>query len=121
MPRKQPPKPTEPPWQIILEEIRSQNRATIEAVEVSREALERRIERLEQETRARDGMHEMAIRELKLEVRQLQGDLRSLQGDLRSLQGDMRTLQGEMRTLTTKVEALSHIEERVSALEKRLA
>ena len=106
-PRKQPPKPTEPPWQIILEEIRSQNRATIEAVEVSREALERRIERLEQETRARDGMHEMAIRELKLEVRQLQGD--------------MRTLQGDMRTLTSKVEALSHIEERVSALEKRLA
>jgi hypothetical protein len=113
-PRKQPSKPTEPHWQIILEEIRSQNRATIEAVEVSREALERRIDRLEQETRVRDGMHEMAIRELKLEVRQLQADMRTLQGDV-------RTLQGDVRTLTSKVEALSHIEERVSALEKRLA
>lgn len=99
MPTKKP-KPPEPPWQVILEEIRSQNRATIEAVEASRTALEQRIDRLEHETRTRDAALEMAIRELRLDVRQLQGDVRGL---------------------AAKVEALAHLEERVAAIEKRLA
>lgn len=100
MPAKKPIKPEQPPWQIILEEIRSQNRATIEAVQASHAALERRIERLEQDTSKRDGMMEMAIRELRLDVRQLQADVSGL---------------------GVKVDALAHLEERVSALEKRLA
>lgn len=105
--KKQPPKPSEPPWQIILEEIRSQNRATIEAVEASRVALEQRIDRLEHETRTRDAALEMAIRELRLDVRQVQGDVKVPQGDVRGL--------------AAKVEALAHLEERVTALEKRFA
>ncbi len=99
MPAKKPKAP-EPPWQVILEEIRSQNRATIEAVEASRVALEQRIERLEHDTRTRDAMLEMALRELRLDVRQVQGDVRGL---------------------TAKVEALGQLAERVTALEKRFA
>lgn len=105
--KKQPSQRPAPPWQVILEEIRFQNRATIEAVEASRAALEQRIDRLERETSTRDAALEMAIRELRLDVRQLQGDVKALQGDVRAL--------------TAKVEALSHLEERVTALEKRLA
>jgi len=63
-------KACEPPWQVIIEEIRSQSRATIEAVEASRRALEQRIDRLDQESRARDTTLEMAIRELRLSVQQ---------------------------------------------------
>ncbi len=98
--QKQPRKPRQPPWQVILEEIRSQNRATIEAVEASRTALEERIERLERDTSARFQGVEMAIRELRVDVRQLQGDVHGLEA---------------------KVDALMRIEARVSAIEKRLA
>jgi len=105
--RKKPTKPSEPPWQVILEEIRSQNRATIEAVEASRLALEQRIDRIEQDSRSRDTALEMAIRELRLNVQQNGAEIRQLQGDVRDL--------------TSRVEALARIEERVAALEKRLA
>ena len=98
--KKQPSKRTAPPWQIILEEIRSQNRATIEAVGASREAAEhrfeslgQRIDRLDHETRTRDAALEMAIRELRLDVRQVQGDMK----------------------------LLAKLEDRVTAIEKRLA
>jgi hypothetical protein len=37
-------KPSDPPWQVIREEIRSQNRATIEAVQAMGARLERKIE-----------------------------------------------------------------------------
>jgi putative heme degradation protein len=105
--KKRPPKPPGPPWQIVLEEIRSQNRATIEAVEAARVALEQRLDRLEHETRTRDAALEMAIRELRLDVRQVQGDVRVLQGDVRGL--------------AARTEALGHLDERVTALEKRFA
>lgn len=126
MPTKKKP---EPPWQVILEEIRSQNRATIEAVEVNRETLERRMGDLEgsltgrmddleraltarmealekalagvdQESRSRDASLEVAIRELKVSVQQNSVDVREL---------------------ATKVEALTRLEERVAALERRSA
>lgn len=90
----------EPSWQVVLEEMRSQNRATIEAVEASRVVLEQRIERIGQESRSRDATLELAIRELRLDLQQLRGNVRGL---------------------VTKVEALARIEERVAALEKRLA
>jgi len=98
--RKQPTKASDPPWQVILEEIRSQSRGTIKAVEASRAALEQRIERLERDTSSRFQGLEMAVRELRLDVRQLQAD---------------------MRSLDAKVDALSRLEERVTALEKRMA
>ena len=112
MPTKK--KKPEPPWQIILE-IRSQNRATIEAVEVNRETLGRRLDELEKslatridvlekalgrvdrESRSRDASLEVAIRELKVSVQQNSVDLRDL---------------------GAKVEALSRLEERVAALER---
>jgi hypothetical protein len=105
--KKEPRKPAEPPWQVILEEIRSQNRATIESVEASRAALEQRIERLERDTSARDGVLEMAVRELKVTVQQNGIDIRGLQGDVRGL--------------AAKVDTLVQLEERVTALEKRAA
>src|SRR5262245_49445448 len=120
MPDKKPRKPPESPWQSVLarldsfgeriergsegthalvEDIRSDNRATLEGVETMREVfeghftavaqridrldqridrLEQRIDRLEQDTRARDLALEMAIRELRLDVRQVQGEVGGL-------------------------------------------
>lgn len=118
-----------PPWEVILEEIRSQNRATIEAVEVNGETLERRmgdlngslttrmddleraltarldgleqaLGRVDEESRARDASLEVAIRDLKVSVQQNSVDIREL---------------------AAKVEALTRLEERVAALERRSA
>jgi cell division protein FtsB len=80
--------------------MRSQNRATIEAVESTRRALEQRIEHLEQDTRSRDALLEVAIRELKVSVQQNSLDIRDLAG---------------------KVEALARLDERVATIERRLA
>ena len=102
---KKPRRPPESPcWQVILEEIRSQNRATIETVEASRAALEERIERLEHDTRARDAGLEMAIREVGVDVRQVRADVTVLQGHVRQLQGDVKGLQGEVRSLSSRAE-----------------
>jgi cell division protein FtsB len=84
---------------LLLEDMRSQNRATIEAVEAVRLALEQRIERLEQDTRSRDALLELAIRELRISVDQNSLDIRDLSG---------------------KVEVLARLEERVATIERRL-
>lgn len=128
MPTRKKPKPPEPTSRLVLgrldtiedriergvestralvEGIRSDNRTAIEAVEASRVALEQRIERLDQESRARDATLELAIRDLRVTVQQNSVDIRQLHGDVRGL--------------AAKVEALARIEERVAALEKRLA
>ena len=48
--------PSAPEWQVILEEIRSQNRMTIEAVEVNRAVLEDRMQALEGNLGGRIGL-----------------------------------------------------------------
>jgi DNA repair ATPase RecN len=105
-------KASAPSWQVILEEIRSQNRTTIEAVEAARVVLEQRIDRLDQETRSRDGLLERAIRENSLEIRQHGVDIRDLKSAVNQNSIDIRSL-------TARVEALARLEERVAALERR--
>jgi len=114
-------RPAEPPWQVILEEIRSQNRATIEAVEASRLSLEQRIERLEQETRSRDSLLEAATRDLRATVEQNGKDIRDLKAAVQENTTDIRDVKVTVRDLAGKVEALTRLEERVAAVERRLA
>jgi len=97
---KKPPTSKAPPWVMILEEMRSQNRATIEAVEASRVALAQRIDRLERDSKDRSTILELAVRELRHDVQQLQCDVRGF---------------------AEKVEALARIEKRVAAIERRTA
>lgn len=98
MPTRKRTPPQEPPWQVILEEIRSQNRATIEAVEASRGKLERGLDQLREQTNARLEVLEAGVRQNSTDVRHLQADVREVAG---------------------KVDTLTRIEERVGALERR--
>ena len=91
-----------PAWQIILEEMRSQNRATLEAVETARAALEERIDRLDRESRDRDIALEAALRV-----------------DVQKNSTHTKQLQGDVRGLAATLDSLVSIEQRVSALEKR--
>ena len=92
--------PSGPRWQVVFEEMRSQNRATLEHVEMIRVSLEQRIDRLDQDTRLRDGVLEMAIRDLTRKI---------------------DTLDHKVGTLDHKFDALVvPLETRVTAIEKRL-
>ena len=90
---------------IILEEIRSQNRATIEAVEAARVALEARIDHVDRGSRARDAVLEAAVRQNGT--------------DIRTNSDDIRKNSEDIRVLTARVEALGPLDQRVSALERR--
>lgn len=116
---------------LLLENMRAQNRATIEAVEASRQALEQKIDtltrdtneriaildtaikHLAQESRSHDASLDVAIRELKVTVQQNSVDIRDLKAGVQQNSIDLRDLAG-------KVEALTRLEERVAALERRL-
>jgi len=97
---------------VILEEIRSQNRATIETVEARH-----------QETRR-------GLQDFRTEVR---GDMQVVQEALQAHRDDIRQLRAELATLKEDVsrldavittdyrERLQRLEQRVEALERRPA
>jgi len=90
---------------VILEEIRSQNRATIEALEATRTALEAKIDEVDRNSQARDAVLEAAVRQNSKDIRQNSADI---------------VKNGEhIRVLTTRVDALGPLDQRVSALERR--
>ena len=83
---------------VILEEMRSQNRATIEAVEAVRVTVDQRIDRFERETGNRFTVLEVAVRQNSADIRQNGEDIRAL---------------------SAGVDALGSLDRRVSALERR--
>jgi chromosome segregation ATPase len=129
----------EPPWQVILEDIRAQNRATIEAVEASRVEMNARFDHEHEETDGRFTVVEAAIRglandvgELKTDVKILKADVKILKADVSGLKTDVSGLKADVSGLKTdvsglkadlrrvegKVDGLSSLEARVTALER---
>ena len=70
--------PSAPEWQVILERIESQNRMTIEAVEVNRAVLEDRMQALESNLGGRFGTLETATKELAGRIDGLEDSMRTL-------------------------------------------
>jgi DNA repair ATPase RecN len=110
MPGKKPPpkKPraaSGPAWQVIIEEIRSQNRVTIEAVQGTRTELKQEIAELREDTTARFQTLESAVRALRKDVHNVADKVEQNGADI--------------RRLDEKVDNLSGLEARVSALERQ--
>jgi methyl-accepting chemotaxis protein len=104
---------------VLLEDIRSQNRATIEAVESTRAALEERIDRVDRDSRARDSVLETAIRDLRKTVEQNSADIRQNSADIRQNSADIRENSADVRSLAARVDALGPLDLRISVLERR--
>ena len=125
---------------VILEEIRSQNRATIEAVEATRAALEAKIDEVDRNSQARDAVLEAAVRQNGKDIHQNTADIRQNSADIRMNSADIRQNSADIRmnseairknsedivknsedirVLTTRVDALGPLDQRVSALERR--
>ena len=131
---------SEPPWQVILEEIHSQGRATIEAVETNREALEQRMDQYQERTEARFDIVEAAIagnreaiegleRRLTARIEALEQALNrvdqesrardaSLELAIRELKVSIQQSSVDSRNVGARLEALNRLEERVAALER---
>ena len=101
---------------VLFEEIRSQNRATIEAVEASRLAGELNFGRLEQELRSRLLDVETALRRIDSESR---GRDSSLELAVRDIKVSVQQNSVDIRELSGRLEALTRLEARVAALERR--
>jgi hypothetical protein len=56
------------PWQVIVEEMRSQNRATLEAIARCRASIEGRLDRIEREWRDRDATLALAIADFRRDL-----------------------------------------------------
>jgi hypothetical protein len=83
---------------VILEDIRSQTRATMEALQATRAALEEKLDQVDRGSKARDAVLEAAVRQNSKDIVK---------------NGD------DIRVLTTRVDALGPLDQRVSALERR--
>ena len=133
--------------EVILEEMRTQNRATIEAVEMVRVTVEQRIDRFERETGDRFTVLEAAVRQNSTDIRQSTADIRKNSAgirkngadigknsddirknsddirknsdDIRQNSDDIRQNSEDIRTLSARVEALGSLDRRVSVLENR--
>ena len=121
-----------PAWQAILERVESQNRMTIEAVEVSRAVmddhfktlegnlgggignLETAVKSLDRDSRARDASLDLALRDLRVSVQQIGAEVHELRNRVQENSADTREVAARMG-------ALSRLEERVATLEKRTA
>ena len=99
---------------VIVEEMRAQNRATIEAVETIRVKVEQRIDRFERETQSRFTVLEAVVRQNSADIRQNSQDIRKNSEDIRKNSEDIQAL-------STRVDGLASLDGRVSALERRVS
>ena len=126
--------------EVILEEMRTQSRATIEAVEMVRVTVEQRIDRFERETGNRFTVLEAAVRQNSTDIRQNTADIRKNSAgirtnstdiqknsadirknsdDIRQNTTDIRQNGEEIHALSARVETLGSLDRRVSVLEQR--
>ena len=119
MPSKE--QPPAPQWQVILEDIHSQNRSTIEAVDASRVAFEQRFDRLEEGTRSRFTVVEAALQSTNKGVESLQKAVESTQEALESTQ---RTVESTQKALESTQRAVESTQKAIDttrlALEQRI-
>jgi phage shock protein A len=122
-------------WVTILEDIRSDNRATMEAVQGSEARLARQAVDFKLEIDGRLDVITTAVQHLRTDVNGLRTDVNGLRTDVNGLQTevtslrtDVNGLQTEVTSLRTdvmriegKVDKLVPLEDRVAALERRRA
>src|SRR5215213_6018087 len=82
---------------VLLEEMRAQNRATIEAVEATRVALENKIDTLARETGGRLTVLETAVRQNSTDIRQNSTDIQKNSDDIRKNGEDIQKNSEDIR------------------------
>ncbi|MET0555823.1 MAG: hypothetical protein ABW221_22475 [Vicinamibacteria bacterium] len=115
MPKKTSPPPPEPPWQVILADIRSQNRATVEA---SRAASSLELQEFREEATSNFGIVFGVLREHSSDLRAIKVDVAESRTDVAVLKTDLAAIKSDLRQVDGQVGHLSALEPRVAALER---
>jgi hypothetical protein len=124
--------PPEPPWQVILEDIRSQNLTTLEAVHSSHLSLRAQIADVDERLGGRLTIVENVVRQNSADIRELKADVGGLKADVGGLKADVGVLKTDVAGLKVavadlraglervegKVDGLTPLEARVTALER---
>jgi hypothetical protein len=125
-PRSRPPSATKlGRIEVLLEDMRAQNRATIEAVLSTRQALEAKLDAQRLELLGRIEALEVAVRMNSEDIRRNSADIRQNSADIRQNTADIRQntadIQRVLEKLDGKVDAveLARLEQRVAALERQ--
>ncbi|MCL4821802.1 MAG: hypothetical protein KJ067_21930 [Vicinamibacteria bacterium] len=106
------------PWEVVLEQMASQNRLTMEALEVTRVELGSRIDALGQGLTTRIEDLERAHVTTRLQLSQDIADTRADLGALRAEHAATRTELSEMRGEVSAVR--DQLVERIDSLEQRI-
>lgn len=106
-----------PAWLVILEDIRSQNRATMEALDTFRTSIEERFDRLERETVARFEVLELAVQNISRRVGAVERAVEAL--GVR-LEGVERVAAGIGTRLTAVGRTLQEVQHTVLEMDTRL-
>ena len=104
---------------ILLEEMREQNHATIEAVFSSEQRTNRRLEEIELKLTRRLDVLEVAVRMNSDEIRKNSEDIKKNSEDIERMSREIREMRGMLERKADHA-ALVALEQRVSALEKRV-
>ena len=105
---------------VLIEEMRSQNRATIEAVEASRVVLESKIDSLARETGGRLTVLETAVRQNSRDIKRNSEDINRNSEDIRKNSEGLQKNSEDIRMLIESVDPLGPLDQRVSTLERRV-
>jgi hypothetical protein len=108
-----------PAWQAILEDIRSQNRTTLEASTEDRTDIAE-LKRLGLEDRTDIAELKRLVQERRVDIAELKQIGLQHDVEIRDLKVDVQENTVELRALAAKVDALNRLDERVTALEKRI-
>ena len=138
--KTKPPSPPGPPWQVILEEIQSQNRVAMDAVQAHHEEARRELQNFRGEVHANMSMlrtiiqgHSIDIRDLKTgvaridtkvdqldtKVDRLEAKVDQMDTKVEGLETKVDGLEITVREIDVKVDKLLLVEERVAAIERR--
>jgi hypothetical protein len=105
---------------VLIEEMRAQNRATIEAVEASRVVLESKIDSLARKTGGRLTVLETAVRQNSRDIKKNGEDIKKNSEDIKKNSEDIRKSGEDIRVLIDRVDSLGPLDQRVSTLERRV-
>lgn len=115
--RKRANKPTDGAWVVILEEIRSQNRATLEAVSALGTDLRGEMRHMREDLGSRIAALEAAVRQHAVDIRQLREQIANLREEIGSLKDRVGRIE-EQLTADYRMR-LQRLEDRVQSLEQQ--
>ena len=127
-PKAPPADPSGPAWLVILEDIRAQNRLTIETVEARHDEMRRELQNFRGEVRADMSVLRTIVQGQSIDIRDLKNGLARVETKVQNIETRVENIatrventETRVQNIETKVDQLGAIDARVATLERRRA